>query len=266
MKKSLPVLVLLSAPLLFAVLCLSSCEPSASKRSYEELVSEDFYQDSAENSIEQASDPHALLQEMIARGEDPHAFLKEHAFLSDPQAINPHEFPSPSNPSMTSDSMSENLLPSSAMPTAADQSLFSWNVPAGWSEKPANGMRLASFSNSQYPSLDVSIVSLGGIAGGLSANINRWLNQIHLPPLSEEEVDQFLSKQQKLTSSGGLSVQLVDLTVLHPQSAPATPSMLAAIVDVPDKTVFVKMSGTIEDIQKNKAMFSLLCQSLRINE
>ena len=170
-------------------------------------------------------DPQKLLHEMIARGEDPHAFLK-------------------------------------AQPMNNTSAPVTWNVPAGWKEKPAGGMRLASFT-SETDTVDISIVSLSGEAGGVSANINRWLGQLHLPAFNDEALQQFLSKQEKFTSSGGLLVTMVDFATFVTEDDQSLPGMLAAIIQLSDQTVFVKMTGTIGEINKNRELFRELCRSIR---
>ena len=264
------------------VFTLSSCEKPIQKRTYDEVVT---FQDQKEDGMRAQAlrDPHQLLQEMIARGEDPHAFMQTH-------------------PTMT-----ESLRESTESP-------ISWKVPAGWKEKAAGGMRLASFTSPTDSNLDISIVSLSGAAGGVSANINRWMNQMHLVPLNEEELNQFLSQQEKFTTENGLIVTMVDFSALLPEGdqslsrsypkiskslsfpnalignpdeamtgPPTTPilaftrkhggggdnfgissSMLAAIIQLPDKTIFVKMMGTIGEINKHRGSFRELCQSLKI--
>ena len=219
-------------------------------------------------------DPHQLLEEMIARGEDPHAFLKTQpmtdsmsesnennvslrggTFFSDDEAIYSKKIASSRLKNVGTRNDTNNL---------SDKILVSWMVPAGWKEKAAGGMRLASFVSETDPNLDVSIVSLNGIAGGVEANINRWMNQMHLASLNEEEQDLFLSKQEKFITENGLSVRMVDFSTLLPEGDQSLPSMLSAIIQLPDKTVFVKMTGTMEEINKNREPFRELCQSLKI--
>ena len=168
----------ISSLLLFAGSLFSGCEKSAEKRTYDEIA------------IPSSQDPRVLLQEMLARGEDPHAFLKG-------------EMPpgtGESNLSIGADTALEE--PKASHPQTLP---LLWHLPKGWREKPAGGMRLATITNPQSPSLDISIVSLSGVAGGISANLNRWMKQIDLPELDERELDEFLKKQKTLKTQGDLS-------------------------------------------------------------
>ncbi len=215
---------------------LTACEDRRAKRYYEEVT---IPASSGKTLKENSKDPYALLQEMLARGEDPHAFLREK-----PQ--NTEDFPK--------DDLKRATSP---------QSSLGWSAPQGWDEKSAGGMRLASFANSQYPSIDVSIVKLEGAAGGIRANIDRWLGQIQLPPFSEEGFSDFISHQENLTSKDGVHLTLVDFTRLQSQEGEDTPSMLAAIFEMDEGTIFVKMTGSIKEINKNRDQFKGLCQSIR---
>lgn len=263
--------------LIGAILLTSSCEKQESKHRYEEISSPP----SLVQSPSTQNDPQQLLKEMLARGEDPHALLQSsstqadphqllkemlargedpHAFMRDGQkGEDPHAF-------LQNNQMNKDMMQEVQLPPHISESPVLWNIPLGWVEKPGSGMRLASFASESYPGLDVSIVSLGGAAGGLSANINRWLNQIKLPEMKEESLDQFLNKQEKFASEGNLSVMLVDLTSLQIDADPAIPSILAGVVQGADSTIFVKMTGTIADINKNRDAFKALCRSLKNKE
>jgi len=219
------------------VFILSSCEKANQKRTYEEVVTLQE-QKSDETTSEAIHDPQKLLQEMIARGEDPHASLN----------------------------LSKSLSPAMAGPDEdVEESPIGWSVPDGWKENPAGGMRLVSFGSDQYPGIDVSIVSLGGMAGGVSANVNRWLAQIHFPSLDEESLNEFLSKQEKFKTESGLLVTLIDLTMLQEKEDNNTePGILAAMVKIPDRTVFVKMTAMVDEINRNREPFHDLCRSLKV--
>src|SRR5262245_25745365 len=73
----------------------------------------------------------------------------------------------------------ESGMPSSLPAPAATRSGIRWIAPAGWTEQPASGMRAASFrvpAGEEF--IEVSVVPLGGEAGGELANVNRWRGQL----------------------------------------------------------------------------------------
>ena len=67
-----------------------------------------------------------------------------------------------------------------------------WQAPAGWQEKPASGMRAATFAIAD-PSgpLELSVTSLplhGDWEEYVAMNVNRWLNQLQQSPLKKEDI------------------------------------------------------------------------------
>ena len=77
------------------------------------------------------------------------------------------------------------------MPGGAGQ--FLWDVPSGWTQELGGNMRLATFRLVSNPeAFDCSIVSLPGGAGGLEANLKRWMAQINLN-VSDSQFTQFIS-------------------------------------------------------------------------
>ena len=134
-----------------------------------------------------------------------------------------------------------------------------WVTPAGWQESPGSGMRVATFAG---PNVETTIISLGGNAGGLQANVVRWLRQIEIVDLSTPELDKILAAQENLTSQGGFAVTVFDLNPWAKQKTTSQNSMMAAIVNVDSSTVFIKMTGDTAAIDKNREKFIQLCQSL----
>lgn len=138
-----------------------------------------------------------------------------------------------------------------------------WTVPDGWRVEAASGMRLATFVvGSGEQTGTCTIVTLGGAAGGLDANVRRWLRQLNLQDPEPEAWTSFLAAQPRLRSEGGFEGVVADLTSLGPQ-APETPSMLAGLFTVESSTVFVKLTGPLSLLGAEKENFTQLCQSLR---
>ena len=62
-----------------------------------------------------------------------------------------------------------------------------YTLPDGWKEKALTQLRVASFEVSENgKTADVSVIPLGGMAGGDPANVNRWRGQVGQPPLDED--------------------------------------------------------------------------------
>ncbi|HTV62974.1 MAG TPA: hypothetical protein VMH30_10455, partial [Verrucomicrobiae bacterium] len=84
-----------------------------------------------------------------------------------------------------------------------------WTVPAGWTEVPPSEMRVGSFkiSGADGKQADVSIVPLPGMAGGDSANVNRWRGQVNLPALPDDQLANLVEDVQ----AGGRPAELYDI-------------------------------------------------------
>lgn len=146
---------------------------------------------------------------------------------------------------------------------AAPASPVRWTVPDGWRQEAASGMRLATFAVGEgAASATCTVVSLGGAAGGLDANVRRWIGQLNLPVPPAEAFDAFLERQDKIRSDGGFEGVLVDLTELEGQPAGAS-SMIAALLTADASTLFVKMTGPIEYLKTQKEALAALCRSMR---
>ena len=201
------------------------CDPSPKERQYTEIVKES-------------------VQPVPGRGEqDPHAFLRN------PQDMDMSQIPDDMN-QILQDSVAETNL--------------SWTLPDGWIEQPGQGMRMATFVTQGMDPIECSIVSLGGMAGGLESNLIRWLGQLGLSNVSSEELNTFIQSSETWSSQGGFSIQVFDLRVFQNNSGDDTSSMIASIIEIPGKTIFIKMTGSKRAVTNQFPAFKQLNQSLNI--
>lgn len=143
-----------------------------------------------------------------------------------------------------------------------EQKPLRWTKPDGWNELAGSGMRIATFTvTGGDHSATSTVISLSGAAGGLEANVVRWMGQLKLAKPSPEELTSFLERQRRFQSEGGLDGVLIDLTEFGP--AADNGSMLAALVPYQGATLFIKMTGPIELLTAEKDRFASLCTSLR---
>lgn len=88
-----------------------------------------------------------------------------------------------------------------------------WKLPAGWSQQPASGLRFATLTVGDDPKLETSVSVLpagdGDVNEGVLANVNRWRNQLALPPI---KLAQLAKESTDLTLPNGLSAVYVILT------------------------------------------------------
>jgi len=100
----------------------------------------------------------------------------------------------------------------------------------------------------------------GGQAGGIQSNVVRWIGQINkqVPP-GRHFID-FLSRQKDVKTKGEFTIKIIDLSEFV--SNDTAPSMIGAIAELNEKTIFVKMTGKRKDVIANRNQFESLCRSL----
>lgn len=132
-----------------------------------------------------------------------------------------------------------------------------WTRPANWQEQPLSEMRQGSFRvpGPDGASADVSVVSFPGTAGGLASNLNRWRGQVELPPASDDE----LRQASQSVEAGQVEGILVDYAS-PPQSAKPS-RILGAVLETPDRTWFVKMTGPPGFVETQKETFNQFVRS-----
>jgi len=126
--------------------------------------------------------------------------------------------------------------------------------PPQWKMKAPTPMRLASFEikGEKETVADISLIILGGAAGGVLDNVNRWQSQLGQPLFTAEDLAQ---KGQILDSPLG-KMTVVDLQGL-PAGADAAKDgrIVAAILSNAGMTFFFKMRGNAELVGTQKADF-----------
>lgn len=133
-----------------------------------------------------------------------------------------------------------------------------WNVPAGWEDRGASGIRIATLVAEGQ---ECTILSFPGDVGGDEANIRRWLGQINQNP-PDDAVAKLLGSPMTAVTAGGFDVRLYDFADILPASAPL--STLAAMIPVGDQTVFMKFTGETAALARQKAAFIELALSLAL--
>src|SRR5207302_346519 len=110
-------------------------------------------------------------------------------------------------------------------PPPAGPKPLTYVVPPGWVELPAGGFRAAAFRITEGDrKAEVTVVPLGGAAGGLLANVNRWRQQLKLPETTEEQV----RREAKEIEVAGARATYIDL--LGPESGGAARERTLAVI------------------------------------
>jgi hypothetical protein len=162
----------------------------------------------------------------------------------DQQAAMPANAPSPSMPGG---------MGAGTMARDSSGSKIKWTKPETWTDVPPSAMRYASFAaGANENKVDVSIVTFSGEGGGDVDNVNRWRQQIGLPPMTQADV----ATQIESLKSDGVEFSLVDM-------AGANARTLAAWTRREGQVWFFKATGPSIAVEKEKPNFVKFVQSIR---
>jgi len=118
-------------------------------------------------------------------------------------------------------------------------------------------MRYATLKPSTPGKIDISVIALVGTAGGELANVNRWREQLELPPAPDEKA---LAALRTTTKTPAGEVALFDFT------GPGTSKhrMVVGLLGAEDgNTWFMKMTGDEATVAQAKKDFLEWIGSLR---
>src|SRR5204863_5842238 len=138
-------------------------------------------------------------------------------------------------------------------PRDSAASQIKWKTPDGWTEVPPSSMRYASFTaGAENEKIDISVVMFPGEGGSDIENVNRWRQQIGLPPMSEAAV----TSQITTLKGGDATFAMVDI-------AGANARTLAAWVRRDARAWFLKATGPNAAVEKEKSNFVKFVESVR---
>lgn len=145
-----------------------------------------------------------------------------------------------------------------AVTTASGPGLV-WTAPAGWSAGPEKPMRKATLlvpSADGGPGAELAVTAFPGDVGGNLANVNRWRQQLGLPPISQAELGGALQHLHV----GQLHVDVAELVA--PGSPPAK-RVIGAIVPHVGATWFFKLEGPDALVAATRPAFLEFLNTLR---
>jgi hypothetical protein len=148
-----------------------------------------------------------------------------------------------------------------------------WSAPARWESKPASGMRTATYliPAAKGDPEGAECAVFRNIAGGVDANIKRWIGQFEQPDGSSSDA----KAKQKKENISGFDITTVDLTgtfkgggpmmgMPGQSSGPKTGyRLLGAIVETQEGEVFFKMTGPEKTMAAAQGEFQTLLKSLK---
>jgi hypothetical protein len=128
-----------------------------------------------------------------------------------------------------------------------------WDVPGEWSAGAPSSMRYASFTAGQEKEkADISVITFAGDGGSDLDNINRWRQQIGLPPIDNAALNTAISP----LTVRDLSFSTVDLPG-------ATTRTVACWTRHDGRVWFFKLTGPKETVEREKPKFVNFIQSVR---
>ena len=133
-----------------------------------------------------------------------------------------------------------------------------WEKPEPWVEVQGHSMRLASFQVPYSNGFgDLSITTFSGNSGGVSANVNRWLGQIGLEPLTSEKIDSLT-----IIKTGKLG-RFLFFKLINPLSTEK--AIIASIYEINNRSIFVKLMSEYSCLIENEDDFISFCKSIELS-
>lgn len=144
---------------------------------------------------------------------------------------------------------------------------LTWDVPRGWTEvgedASPGSMRLINLKFGEGGEGECYLSAMPGSAGGLEANINRWRGQMGLPGYTAEELEKL---PRKKFLNGEATYVSIDGAFKGVGAAEATKNyrLVGLVKPAPEFTLFVKMTGPKDLVEKNEAAFDQFIQSISV--
>ncbi|HVU34213.1 MAG TPA: hypothetical protein VHE61_12320 [Opitutaceae bacterium] len=147
-------------------------------------------------------------------------------------------------------------MASTAVPVAQGAGL-AWTAPGSWEAQPLSPMRKGSYrvGGASGATADMSITAFPGDVGGELANVNRWRGQVQLPPISDADLPNHVTR----ADHDGLRITVVDVS----GSGADAPRILGALVPYHGATWFFKLSGPASVVGQAKPAFLSFLQSVK---
>jgi hypothetical protein len=163
--------------------------------------------------------------------------------------------PSAQIPPATSVAQSPYEAPQGAADSAQG---LEWTVPEGWTRAADRPMRVVTYTVGDS---ECYIAVLGPGGGGMLANLNRWLAQFGQAPLDESGLAALptitvLGERAPLLEATG------DFTDMA-GNVHSEQRMLGVACLLPDRSVFIKMTGPSAEVEAERDAFVAFSESLR---
>ncbi len=152
---------------------------------------------------------------------------------------------------------------SAAAPTVESDSAVSsgvagatWTLPAGWTAKPGDAMRLATIHPAGNGNTEIKVSKFGAISGGLGMNVSRWHGDVGLDPVDDEHAD---AGQQVMIGNRPWTI--------HDYTGPAAGGrrVIIASTDSGGETWYFKLLGPTEAVGGVKGDFDRFLAGIKFS-
>jgi hypothetical protein len=143
-------------------------------------------------------------------------------------------------------------------PSMADyRSMFGYQVPGGWVENPKPQKdRILEFRAGEGGSAALVTLSIfPGMTGDVAMNVNRWRQQAGLEPL-EPAAAEGMARTMTFLNRDGFYVEVLG----------ASRGIICVFVLDQQASMFLKMDGTAETVDRQKPLFHAFLQSLKVTK
>ncbi len=139
---------------------------------------------------------------------------------------------------------------------------LSWEKPETWEATALSSFRKGSFAftSADGQKIDISIIAFPEKAGGLLQNINRWRDQLHLPPISQ---DQLSDNTTAISIAGQPATQVEIVSETAIIEGQFKSRIIAAILSENQQSWFFKMVGTDAAVLSQKKTFISFLASVK---
>lgn len=147
------------------------------------------------------------------------------------------------------------VKPMNKPPPTPIQNPWRWTTPQNWKQGKQVPMRTASFkvSNPEGGTLDISVSSFPGVVGGLLANVNRWIGQVDLAPVSQSSIDKYCNTRTFAGHQGHFV-----------EAYGKKKAVLAGILFLEKESWFFKLIGDRTLAEKEKISFTRFLDSISL--
>lgn len=155
------------------------------------------------------------------------------------------------------------VAPGADTATAAADA-FDYDLPDGWEAVAPTSMRVVNLRVASEPRAECTLVLLGGDAGGLRANIDRWRGQMGLGPLDDAAFEALPTST--LLGRDAARVDLVGAYGGMSGEKQTGFRMLGLLAVDPAGSAFLKFTGPADVIAANEDGFDRVAATLAVRE